>query len=161
MLFRSSKAPWDPCDVCFPQPTRRVEEGRLASRISQIQRMQRHHEEDGTYDMYNRKQFAERMIAQVNIHDVPSDVPTRKTFLSKERHSQVSPEELSDRWCIGLAQAKNTIEVTTQTSVKSALMPTGRRYRADRVFERQLLRGDFYTDTMDGRCKSLDGNKYA
>ena len=24
-----------------------------------------------------------------------------------------------------------------------------------------MLRGDFYTDTMDGRCKSLNGNRYA
>jgi hypothetical protein len=98
----------------------------------------------------------------VNISEIPSDVPTRKTFLSKERHSQVSPEELADRWCIRLTQAKNTIEVTTQTSARSALMPAGQRYRADRVFERPLLRGHFYTDTtMDGRVKSLDGIKYA
>ena len=40
-------------------------------------------------------------------------------------------------------------------------MPMGRRYRADRVFERPLMCGDFYTDTMDGRVKSLDGNSYA
>jgi hypothetical protein len=36
-----------------------------------------------------------------------------------------------------------------------------RRYRADRVVERPLLRGNFYSDTMDGRHKSLDGNKFA
>jgi hypothetical protein len=29
------------------------------------------------------------------------------------------------------------------------------------VFERPLLRGQFYTDTMDARNKSLDGNRYA
>ena len=29
------------------------------------------------------------------------------------------------------------------------------------MFEKPLLRGDFYTDTMDGRCKSLNGNRYA
>jgi hypothetical protein len=42
-------------------------------------------------------------------------------------------------------------------------MPITRCYAADRVVERPLLgvRGNFYTDTMDGRLKSLDGNKYA
>ena len=40
-------------------------------------------------------------------------------------------------------------------------MLLSRRYKADRVFERPLLRGHFFPDTMDGRLKSLDGNKYA
>ncbi len=31
----------------------------------------------------------------------------------------------------------------------------------DDEFILPLLRGDFYTDTMDGRCKSLGGNRYA
>ena len=155
----TSKAPWDPRDVCFPEPQRLVEEGRLASRVNQIRRID---PQEGADDgLYNTERFVERLIAQVNVNEMPTDVPTRKTFLSKARHSQVTAEELSDRWCIGLAQAKNTIEVTTQTSARSAIMPMGRRYRADRVFERPLLRGDFYTDTMDGRCKSLDGNQYA
>lgn len=159
-IHLTSKAPWDPRDVCFPEPTRLVEEGRLASRVNQI-RSVAHLDNDGDAIYQSTQQFAERLVAQVNITEIPSDVPTRKTVLSKERHSQVSPEELADRWCIGLTQAKNTIEVTTQTSARSALMPAGRRYRADRVFERPLLRGHFYTNTMDGRVKSLDGNKYA
>jgi hypothetical protein len=29
------------------------------------------------------------------------------------------------------------------------------------VFEKPLLRGDFYTDTMDGRSKSMNVNNYA
>jgi hypothetical protein len=51
--------------------------------------------------------------------------------------------------------------VTTQHGVRSAILPLSRRYKADRVFERPLLRGHFYTDTVDGHCKSLDGNSYA
>ena len=35
----TSKAPWDPRDVCFPEPQRLVEEGRLASRVNQIRRI--------------------------------------------------------------------------------------------------------------------------
>ena len=69
--------------------------------------------------------------------------------------------ELSERWCIGLAQAINTIKITTQHGVRSATLPLSRRCKADRIFERPLLRGQFYTDTVDGRCKSMDGNSYA
>ena len=156
----TSTTPWDPHAVCFPLPTRLVEAGRLVARVNQIRSSYRINDHDDD-DIVDTQCFAERLISQINVTEVLSDVPTRKTFLSKERHSQVTAEELSDRWCIGLTQAKNTIEVTTQTMSRSAIMPMGRRYRADRIFERQLLRGDFYTDTMDARFKSLDGNSYA
>jgi hypothetical protein len=121
--------------------------------------------------------FADRLISQVLISDVrtkattisdirvenvPSDVPLRRTFISDERHSAITAADLSERWGIGLAQATNTIKVTThQLGKRSAILPLSRRYKADRVFERPLLRGHFYTDTVDGRCKSLDGNSYA
>ena len=36
-----------------------------------------------------------------------------------------------------------------------------RRYRTDRIFTRNTLQGECSTDTMDARCKSLEGNKYA
>ena len=36
-----------------------------------------------------------------------------------------------------------------------------RRYRADRDFYRKTLSGSWSTDTMDGRVKSLEGNRYA
>ena len=36
-----------------------------------------------------------------------------------------------------------------------------RRCRADQMFHRETLSGDWSIDTMDGRMRSLDGNKYA
>jgi hypothetical protein len=84
-----------------------------------------------------------------------------RTFATGKRHSDVSAQELSERWFIGIAQAHETIKVTTQNYTRSAILPLSRRYRADRIYEKPLLRGDYYTDTMDGRCKSLDGNRYA
>lgn len=89
------------------------------------------------------------------------NVPLPRTFASGKRHSNVTAQELSERWFIGLSQAHDTIKVTTQNCTRSAVLPLSCRYRADRVFEKPLLRGDFYTDTMDGRCKSLQGNRYA
>lgn len=45
------------------------------------------------------------------------DIPSERTFISQQRHSAVSAEQLSERWNIGLDQAKQTIKVTTQCSV--------------------------------------------
>ena len=158
----SSAAPWNPREVQFPQPAQHVEEGRMM--MHEIASM-------ATFDLSTfhpdhapiTKVIADRLISQVNVNGDADDqdVPLPRTFSSKERHVGVSAQELSERWFIGLAQAHDTIKVTTQNCTRSAVLPLSRRYRADRVFERPLLRGDFYTDTMDGRIKSLDGNRYA
>ena len=81
------------------------------------------------------------------------------TFVSQKRHSQISPEQLSERWNIGLTQAKKTLQVTTQKGVRSAILPLSRRYRTDRMFNQRKLRGQkFYTDTLFGKTKSLTNN---
>jgi hypothetical protein len=97
-----------------------------------------------------------REVSQVEIQDIPQ----LKTFQSKGRHSSVSPEALSERWQIGLEQAKETLKRTTQRLARSAVMPLARRYRADRRFQTKRLDGMWASDTMDGRVKSLDGNRY-
>ena len=42
----------------------------------------------------------------------------------------------------------------------SAILPLAWRYRVDRMFIRLRIHGTIYMDTMNGRYKSLDGNKY-
>ena len=90
-----------------------------------------------------------------------SDAPVLHTFQSSERHADVTPQQLSERWGIILSAASKTLQKTTQKFQRSAILPLSRRYRADRVFSRKTLSGEWSTDTMDGRCKSLDGNRYA
>jgi hypothetical protein len=51
-------------------------------------------------------------------------------------------------------------ERTTQRLSCSALMPLARRFRADRRFQTKRLDGKWASDTMDGRVKSLEGNRY-
>ena len=80
-----------------------------------------------------------RQIAQVDV----ADVPAAKKLVSTERHISVTPEDLSKLWGIGLQQAKKTLKRTTQKIVRSAAMTLGRRYRADRHFEKPRLRGDW------------------
>ncbi len=90
------------------------------------------------------------------------DVEARKTFISKERHSAVTSENLSKRWNIGLNQAKQTLKVTTQRGVRSAILPVSQRYRTDRMCHQVKLRNQkFYTDTLFGQCKSISNNTCA
>ena len=76
-----------------------------------------------------------------SVSAIQSDLPGHKTFISKQRHSAVTPELLSERWSIGLTQAKQTIKVTTQRGVRSAILPLSRRYRTDRMYNQKRLRG--------------------
>jgi hypothetical protein len=39
-------------------------------------------------------------------------------------------------------------------------MPLARRYKADRKFQTKRLAGMWASNTMDGRVKSLDGNRH-
>ena len=115
---------------------------------------------------YDIASLSQRLISTINISDTPhehagadtNDIPTTKTFASKERHPVVSAESIADRWSIGMNNAKQTYKVTTQKGVRSAILPLSRRYRADRHFNRPTLKGKWYTDYMFGRTKSLDGN---
>ena len=107
--------------------------------------------------VYSIDDISRRMISGVQVLDVKGP----KTFQSKDRHTSVTPEDLSERWSIGTGQAKETIKRTTQQYVRSALLPLARRYCADRMFQKRCLHGDWYTDTMDGRVMSKDGNRYA
>ena len=128
----TSRSPWDPHAVRFPEPTRRVEEGKLAHRVSAIQRgdIKPRCCKDQWSDTQClcTRSITERLIAEVRVPEVLTDVPGRRTFISQEIHSSVSPEELSERWCIGLTQARNTVQVTTQNIVRSAILPLSRRY---------------------------------
>lgn len=166
----SSEHDWNPQHVCFPEATRTVEE-EISRTIGSVQTYVDQtdigdYATDREAVLYD---IGERMIASVKVREVPrqvaqvevQDVPQLKTFQSKGRHSSTSPEELSERWSIGLDQAKETLKRTSQRLVRSAVMPLARRYKADSMFEKKRLRGIWSTDTMDGRVKSIDGNRYA
>ena len=101
-------------------------------------------------EIFNMDGVLSRLFSSVKISKVEvqlQDVPAARTFESKERHTSVTPEDLSERWLIGLGQARETMKRTTQRTVRSAVMPLARRYRADRIFEKRRLRGKWFTDT--------------
>jgi hypothetical protein len=100
-----------------------------------------------------------RQVSQVEV--AAPDVPVARSFQSKGQHSSVTPEDLCERWQIGLVQAKETLKRTTQQLARSAVMPLARRHKADRRFQAKRLDGMWATDTMDGRVKALDGKVFS
>jgi hypothetical protein len=62
-------------------------------------------------------------IASINTDD---DVAPRPTFQSTKRHTDVSTQDLSERWCISLKQAADTLKRTMQRIIRSAILPLGR-----------------------------------
>jgi len=89
-----------------------------------------------------------------------ADLKLPNVFQSQNRHTDVSAEDLSERWFISLKTAQKTLKKTTQKFLRSALLPLSRRYRADRMYAKKTLIGKWSTDTVDGHTKSLDGNRY-
>ena len=99
------------------------------------------------------------LVSAVNVHDIkPAHNPTipetplptpNITSIKHERHQKLTPESLAKKWNIGLNTAKNTIKVTTQLGVRSALGPPTWRYCTDMMQHNlQRLNTNFYTDTL-------------
>ena len=148
-----SEHPWDPHRVRFPESSRTVQEeiemqrsigGVRVSRVG-LSREKATNEKLSEAEIFNMDGILSRLLSSVKISKVEfqlQDVPAARTFESKERHMSVTPEDLSERWSIGLGQARETLKRTTQRIVRSAVMPLNRRYRADRIFGKRRLRGN-------------------
>ena len=176
-IHLSSSHPWDPHSVTFPSTSRSLEEVMNDRLISTVTSCPVGVEPEGGIDsstsLFDLNSIRRRISSMKTIAEPEtlrrdssvdagtSDIIPPSTFASSDRHSDVSPRELSDRWGISLQTASETLRNTTQQFLRSAVLPLGRRYRTDRMFQRKTLLGEWSTDTMDGRCKSLDGNKYA
>ena len=83
-----------------------------------------------------------------------------RTFLSKNRHSSTTSEDLSKRWGLSISQVALTLKATTQKMTRSAIMPLARRYRAYWIFNICRIHGKIATNTMDTRCQSIHDKKY-
>ena len=80
--------------------------------------------------------------------------------ITGDRHSKVTPENLARMWNIGIDTAKRALQVTTQRGIRTASHPLHRRYRVDHLhLNRRRLNGDWYTDTLFSKVKSLQGNR--
>ena len=59
------------------------------------------------------------------------DVSIPRTFISNNRHSSITSEDLTKRWGPSISQAALTLKATTQKMTISAIIPLTQRYRAD------------------------------
>ena len=89
--------------------------------------------------VYCSKEVAEAINDQRFIKSTQVDVPGSRTFVSSKRNSQLTCGNLIENWNIGLQQAKQTLQVTTQKGVCSAIVPLSRRYRTDLMHQQKKL----------------------
>ena len=171
-IILSSPHAWDPHKVLFPKAKRSLDEEvgllRLLSAVNSTGGRESSllpYEDELVFslDRMNRRISGLKVLelGKPSIDPGKSDVPARNAFQSTDRHTDVTPQDLSERWGISISTAAKTLKKTTQKFLRSAILPLSRRYRTDRVFSRKTLQGDWSTDTMDARSKSLEGNRYA
>ena len=128
----SSSATWDPQNVVFPTNCVVGGEQRTQMNISSISSTAH----DLTATIHDPATFHSRLVSLIQVYapsKPPDELPTTPTVQSKSRHSSVTPEDLSERWSIGLKLAKYTIRNTTEQILHSVLLPLARRYRADHM----------------------------
>ena len=123
-LILTSLHDWDPHNVCFPSCSSQSSDNtpiKSSHSILAVDTLLQH-------TIYDPMMVASLMSSQVQVAEIatPSalqDVPSARTFQSKECHSTVTPSNLSERWYIGLGQATQMLKVTTQWLMCSAILP--------------------------------------
>jgi hypothetical protein len=86
------------------------------------------------------------------------DTPARTTFVSTESHSTIMADHVDEYFGIATERTKVTLRATTQRGMRSAILPIGRCYRANMMFNVKHLKGKFATDTLWATTKSLNSN---
>lgn len=86
-----------------------------------------------------------------------------KALQGKNKRYSIDATTLSKRWGIPLHIAKSTLDATTQRGVRDFTKSKGtKRLRArDEQFRYKSLDMTLFADTLQGPCKSLNGNKHA
>jgi hypothetical protein len=154
----TSQAEWNPHDILFPDPLHCVQDMHQVSKLQSQGTLL--HDDNKDVDALDPHIVCQRlisgvMISEVRTDNIPSDFPFRRTFVSDERYYAVTAAELSDRWCIGLTQATNTLRITTQHGVRSATLPLSRRDKADQVFEHPCNGNSFIQTLSTGDVNLL------
>jgi len=104
----------------------------------------------------NLKQLVK--LASIDANSMGTDVPDRRAFVSRDRHSQVTENILAERFGISPKTARATLAATLQNGTRSAILPLSRRYKTDRHYNLKRLDGNFATDTFYSNVRSLIGN---
>ena len=123
---------WDPCDVHLPnhQPTADARYiasvasiSESANVLSQISTSLDFHQLSA---LYSSAVLVSPAPASGTVNDPSSHNLRIAAAVSSERHSSLSPENLSRKWNIGIGTVKRTLQVTTQNGIRTALHPLQR-----------------------------------
>jgi len=163
----TSDIPWNPTDLSFPHHSTGLDRLELERSNLSIVTVEPHCLESAHESLFDLNVMNEAIICSIRIatviHPGPlhqDEIQAPRNFISTKRHTDTTPEDLSELWGISVQQAQMTLHATTQHHVRSALMPLSRRYRVDRMFLPRTLRCIVASDTMDLRCESLDHNRH-
>ena len=102
-----------------------------------------------------------RMIYKLSVRmrqATVQDVTNKRTFESNRRHAKLSEYGLSERFGVWPKRAKATLKVSTQSGIHYAILTTYRRYWSDRYYEVKILCGNFDTNTLWSKVRSLQGH---
>ena len=132
----SSPSPWDPNNISFPKSRMSIEE--MMNDMRHVSSTTSSQIEDVAGSVFDLSTIVRRISS---MRTTPTklaspderligrgDVPPINTFQSLSRHSDVTPQSLSERWCISIPTATLTLKKTTQRFLRSAILLLGRRY---------------------------------
>jgi len=140
-IIMSSPHPWNPHTVKFPTCERTLEDEVGGLRfISELNVTPSHlpledNESIFNLDLMSRRISGMRVFNYDNDNLPPStdsgatDLQLPNTFTSSDRHSDVTPQDLSSRWGISIPTTVKTLKHTTQRFLRSALLPLGQQYQ--------------------------------
>ena len=149
-IVLTSPHSWDPKRVTFPKCTHTLGEmlgdhSRQLSALRQHEALHDDNESDVLFSL-DKLQLQIASLSQVTSKPTKSisstallkrdekidpgktDAPGLHTFQSSDRHTDVTPQQLSERWGISVNTASKTLKNTTQKFLRSAILPLSRRY---------------------------------
>ena len=138
-IVLSSAHAWDPHEVSFPKARRSLDEEvgsmRLLSAIDSTGGRDSGLFSDTNDLVFSLDQMNRRIsglkvleLGKPSVDPGKSDVPARNAFQSTDRHTDVTAQDLSERWGISVSTAAKTLKKTTQRFLRSAVLPLSRRY---------------------------------
>ena len=109
------------------------------------------------WDVFMERVMKERLVSGINVWYVKVNTTESKTGLSI-----ITPEEVNQKFNIGIEKAKDTFLVKTQKGIIHAVNTLQQRYRADHMqLNRKWLNEKFYTDHLLSKTKYLEGKTRA
>ena len=156
-LELSSRTPWDPflLDGQFSATMTGIDSVDMSQIIDQLD----------SYDPVASELMSSQMATILSMHSIIHQVGDTEEYRSinafnTKRNDSISPEELSERLCIGLKTAARTLKATSHEFIRTTGL-LSKRFKTDKAHLRykQLSRqyGTFYTDFLKVSVKSLRG----